>query len=92
MGAAQNAIEISVGGDENQIKRSWVEESPTEAVASPALALQAAVVSAYTVTTDTPAPEVRKWPGWVRVSVLLGAAAGAWALVIGAGVLAFGRL
>jgi hypothetical protein len=92
MGAAQNAIESSVGGDDHQIHRSWVEDSPSEAVASPALALQAAVASAYTLATLAPAPEVRKWPGWVRGIVLLGAAAGAWALMIGLAVLVFPRL
>jgi hypothetical protein len=94
MGAAQNAIETSVGGDDHHIHRSWVEDSPSDAVASPALALQAAVASAYTVATLAPAPEteIRKWPGWVRGIVLLGAAAGAWALMIGLAVLVFPRL
>ena len=94
MGAAQNAIETSVGGDDHQIHRSWVEDSPSEAVASPALALQAAVASAYTAAAVSPAhePEIRKWPGWVRGIVLLGAAGGAWALVVGLTVFTVHRL
>jgi hypothetical protein len=64
-------------------------DSTREAVASPALALQAAAESAEARTA--PEPEVRKWPGWARLAILLGAAALSWALVIAAAALLLRR-
>jgi hypothetical protein len=90
MGGAQQAIEATSIAEENiHVERSWIADPPHKAVASAPLAMQAAITAAY-IGADVgpiPEPEVRKWPGWIRVTFLLGAAAGAWALVIGAVVL-----
>ncbi len=89
MGGTQQAIgAISIVEEDIHVERSRIADPPHEAVASPVLAMQAAIAAAYAADVGSiPEPGGRKWPGWFRIAFLLGAAAGAWGLVIGAVVL-----
>jgi hypothetical protein len=86
MSAAQKALDAAaVERSIDPVGPTWSVNPEPEAVESPALALQAAIVAAYgaAAVEATPEPEVRKWPGWARVAFLLVAAAGSWCAVIG---------
>ena len=54
---------------------------PLEPSPSPARSLQEALARRL---GETPPPEVQRWPGAVRVAVIVGASAGLWAALISA--------
>ena len=79
MGGAQRAVgATSIAEEDIRVERSRIADLPHKAVAAADAGADAGPIAE---------PEVRKWPGWLRVAFLLGAAAGAWGLVIGAVVL-----
>jgi hypothetical protein len=92
MSPAQSAIETSPADDaEALIRMGLAPASARKARGSPALALQAAIATSYNsvVAGSSPEPEVRKWPGWARVSFILLAGASSWLVVIVAAALIF---
>jgi hypothetical protein len=94
MRAAQKAIETSaVEHGDARASRTWAAKPVREAVASPALALQIAIETAYRSAQARTAaePEVPKWPGWARLAILLGAAGLSWTLFIAAAALLLRR-
>jgi hypothetical protein len=94
MGAAQKAIETSaVESGEARTHRTRLAKPMREAVASPALALQAAIATAYSSVEarTAPEPEVGKYPGWARLAILLGGAGLSWTLIIAAAALLLRR-
>jgi hypothetical protein len=90
MSAAQKLI-ATLPNDDHQVppkpgldRSSEVAREPAQ---SPALALQAALETAYaSAEVETwPEPEVGLWPGWARVAFLVVASAGLW-VVVGGGI------